>query len=93
MVYRTRSKSRILSLWILCAASTGFAAEEEAETEAEFPSLEFLEFLGSFETDAGEWIDPESLLAEEFEDLLNVAPIFVPADQENNSTNVNNRRQ
>ncbi len=25
------------------------------------PSLEFLEFLGEFETEEGEWIDPEEL--------------------------------
>ena len=28
---------------------------------AEMPSLEFLEFLGDWETDDGEWIDPEEL--------------------------------
>lgn len=25
------------------------------------PSLEFLEYLGEFETDEGEWVDPEEL--------------------------------
>jgi len=29
--------------------------------EAERPSLELLEFLGDWETDDGEWIDPEEL--------------------------------
>ena len=28
---------------------------------SETPSLEFLEFLGDWETDDGEWIDPEEL--------------------------------
>jgi hypothetical protein len=28
------------------------------ENEANMPSMELLEFLGSWETDAGEWIDP-----------------------------------
>ena len=29
--------------------------------EAEMPSLELLEFLGDWETEDGEWIDPEEL--------------------------------
>jgi len=29
--------------------------------ETEMPSLELLEFLGDWETDDGEWIDPEEL--------------------------------
>jgi hypothetical protein len=33
------------------------AAQENIET----PSIEFLEFLGDWETDDGEWIDPEEL--------------------------------
>ena len=46
-------------------SSPGFAQEpnqvrEESE-ESEMPSLELLEFLGDWETDDGEWIDPEEL--------------------------------
>ncbi|MEX0962634.1 MAG: hypothetical protein WDZ52_01145 [Pseudohongiellaceae bacterium] len=48
-----------------------YAAENEQEEAA--PDLEFLEFLGQFETDAGEWIDPESLQAEEFIGLLDAS--------------------
>ena len=33
------------------------ASQENIET----PSLEFLEFLGDWETEDGEWIDPEEL--------------------------------
>ena len=33
----------------------------ESIENAETPSLEFLEFLGDWETDDGEWIDPEEL--------------------------------
>ena len=33
------------------------ASQQNIET----PSLEFLEFLGDWETDDGEWIDPEEL--------------------------------
>ena len=29
--------------------------------DSEIPSLELLEFLGDWETDDGEWIDPEEL--------------------------------
>ncbi|KPJ90086.1 MAG: hypothetical protein AMJ53_14910 [Gammaproteobacteria bacterium SG8_11] len=36
-------------------------AEPEAESE-ETVSLEFLEFLGEFQTEDGEWIDPVNLL-------------------------------
>lgn len=52
-----------------------YSAENEIvlDSEAAQPDLEFLEFLGQFETDDGQWIDPGSLLAEEFDDLLNVA--------------------
>ena len=33
----------------------------ESIENAETPSLEFLEFLGDWETDDGEWIDPEEM--------------------------------
>ena len=33
----------------------------ESIENSETPSLEFLEFLGDWETDDGEWIDPEEL--------------------------------
>jgi len=35
-----------------------------AETDADAPSLELLEFLGSWETDDGQWMDPIQLLEE-----------------------------
>ena len=35
-------------------------AQSESSDE-EIPSLQFLEFLGEFETDDGEWTDPEDL--------------------------------
>lgn len=47
------ASSRWLMLGLLTALyGTAIAAEEE------LPSDEFLEFLGSFETAKGEWIDP-----------------------------------
>ena len=51
-------------VWIL-------AAESDPETAVTaLPALELIEFLGSFETDAGEWIDPTDLMQPEFEQLL-----------------------
>jgi len=41
------------------AQAPGEAREESENTE--MPSLEFLEFLGDWETEDGEWIDPEEL--------------------------------
>lgn len=42
-----------------------FAQEPEQarkkSEDAEMPSLEFLEFLGDWETEDGEWIDPEEM--------------------------------
>lgn len=41
-----------------------------AEADGEPPSLEFLEFLGQWETDEGEWISPEDLANEDFVELI-----------------------
>jgi hypothetical protein len=40
---------------------TGQVRQALPPEEAERPSLELLEFLGNWETDDGEWIDPEEL--------------------------------
>ena len=40
---------------------TGQVRQALPPEEAERPSLELLEFLGDWETDDGEWIDPEEL--------------------------------
>ena len=53
------------------AFTNSYGAENEQNDTA--PDLEFLEFLGQFETDAGEWIDPDSLLTEEFAELLDAS--------------------
>lgn len=39
------------------AAAIAFAEPDSAEPALE-PDLELLEFLGSWETDDGEWVDP-----------------------------------
>lgn len=92
MGFQTNCKFRLLSLLLFVSFSAANAAEEEIENEIEVPSLEFLEFLGSFETDEGEWIDPESLMSEEFTDLLQAAPIIVPNEDENGTQNIGNRQ-
>ncbi len=54
---------------------TVYAAEETSDSQEAplLPDIELLEFLGSFQTDNGEWIEPESLLSDEFEDLFELA--------------------
>ncbi len=37
------------------------------------PDIELLEFLGSFQTDAGEFVAPESVLGTEFSEFLDRA--------------------
>lgn len=61
-------------------AQVGVQAPDDAEThvhapdvEGAAPSLEFLEFLGQWETDDGEWIAPEELANEDFGQLLEAA--------------------
>lgn len=65
---------------------TAHAAEAAAESQEAplLPDIELLEFLGSFQTDNGEWIAPESLLGEEFEELFDLADRM---DQISNSEN------
>lgn len=62
----------LLALCLLCSASLSRAAEEES-VEIEFPDLEMLEFLGQFATDAGDWVEWNSLLSDEFGQLLDAA--------------------
>jgi len=61
-------------------ATTANAAEEDGSTQTEplepdvlMPDIELLEFLGSFQTESGEWIDPEMLLNDDFEELFGLA--------------------
>lgn len=51
--------NRWLLMWVLLAPPLVMAAEV-----AEAPSLELLEFLGNWETEKGEWLDPMELIAE-----------------------------
>ncbi len=60
---KARLWSTVLLLGLL--SSPAFAQEpgqaRESTEDTEMPSLELLEFLGDWETDDGEWIDPEEL--------------------------------
>ena len=91
--HRKRSGATI-SLLGLCVASLSQAAlaaeEQSAGGGFEPPDLEFLEFLGSFETDSGEWIEPSSMLDEYFNELLDVAAAMETSSGDNASTNNGN---
>lgn len=72
----------------LMSTAHGTGNEQVEQKATNTPDLEFLEFLGQFETDAGEWIDPESLLTEEFDDLL-VATTNIEVNSGNSNTGIN----
>lgn len=61
------------------SCSKPFAAENELDEAG--PDIEFLEFLGQFETDTGEWVAPNSLLGEGIFELLD-PPTPQEADDE-----------
>ena len=55
--------STLLLLGLLSTPALAQQPEQarEGSEESDIPSLELLEFLGDWETDDGEWIDPEEL--------------------------------
>lgn len=60
-----------LVLMLLMAFSARAADQGGGDIQAEAPPpLELLEFLGQWETDDGEWIDPQDLEAPELVNLL-----------------------
>lgn len=84
---------RLERLMVVClvglmSTAHGTGNEQVEQKATNTPDLEFLEFLGQFETDAGEWIDPESLLTEEFDDLL-VATTNIEVNSGNSNTGIN----
>jgi hypothetical protein len=58
----------LLNAWLVATA----AAANEDTVEA--PSMELLEFLGEFQTEDGEWIDPLDLLDMEQNEQPNEQP-------------------
>jgi hypothetical protein len=60
---KARLWSTVLLLGLLSSPALAQEPDQnrEATEEMEMPSLELLEFLGDWETEDGEWIDPEEL--------------------------------
>ena len=56
-------------LWILIFSTSSSFAEAQNNSDS-LPSMEFLEYLGEWETDEGDWIEPEYLDNEEFGKLI-----------------------
>lgn len=85
-----RAIAQIGTILVLAVFSpTGYGAEANEQNSLEqqentLPDLEFLEFLGSFETDSGEWVNPENLASEDFDALLSSA---LEAGQESSQDN------
>jgi len=79
--------SRIVCLSLFMPLAAGAENEATAAIETALPDLEFLEFLGQFETDNGEWVDPGSLLTEDFADLLRVAEEITPTTDTDSVSN------
>lgn len=70
MTERHRCSRKSLGIALALVGTSTAVAQELDSLE---PDLELLEFLGSFETDEGEWIPPENFLTEDFQELLNLA--------------------
>jgi hypothetical protein len=62
MTYPLIKGKSLLLLALLPALVPGLVRAESEQTEA--PSPELLEFLGSWEADDGQWLDPLELLDE-----------------------------
>lgn len=77
-------------LCLLSSVYPAYGAENESDnTEAELPDLEMLEFLGQFATETGDWIDPDSLISDEFLQLLDAVSESNNADADNTETDNN----
>lgn len=86
---------KLLAVCLLGLFSSAQGAENEQESQAVAPDLEFLEFLGQFETDGGEWVGPDNLLGEEFNALFNAATQIdsAPNDNSSNDDQLSNQQQ
>lgn len=93
MTIRRQAKSLRKFYWLFLAGHMGAIQAAENEQALQLPDLELLEFLGSFQTDNGEWVEPESLLTVEFAELLNLAAEMDAAQEDNvnNETEVNDQ--
>ena len=86
MVCRTEPAARCVCLILALGWGSALVAQggalatpaptlesQAASVQEEAPSIEFLEFLGQWETDEGEWIAPEELADDGFAQLLEAA--------------------
>ncbi|MBL1141699.1 MAG: hypothetical protein HND53_06670 [Proteobacteria bacterium] len=60
-------KANVLFFLLLCPVSSLLA---EQQTNESLPSLDFLEFIGEWETEEGEWLDPILLENEGLEEMM-----------------------
>lgn len=79
-------KEKLITACLLgfISAAQGAENEDSDQQDLNLPDLELLEFLGQFETDSGQWLDPGSLLTEEFGELLDA--ITTPAPNSDTRT-------
>jgi hypothetical protein len=70
-----RSQARWTALLLLGLTLSSQAAENETNGQSDnlVPDLELLEFLGSFQTEDGDYMDPGMMLNDEFVELLDLA--------------------
>jgi hypothetical protein len=70
-----RSQARWTALLLLGLTLSSEAAENETNGQSDnlVPDLELLEFLGSFQTEDGDYMDPGMMLNDEFVELLDLA--------------------
>ncbi len=66
-------RAALLPVVLMLLAGSGAKAADQSGSDAPtaaLPPLELLEFLGQWETDDGEWIDPQALEDPELASLL-----------------------
>lgn len=91
MLLNTSFYSTLFSVYLIASSQQVRAAENNGDSStSDRPELEFLEFLGQFETDQGDWVPPNVLMMEEFETLLEAAANDETEPQVNSNGTDNN---
>ncbi len=67
---------------LVCGAATVEAREDSPPSG---PDLEFLEFLGSWETEDGQWVNPLDLMDQSFSDVEGMPTQNNPSDRNRGS--------
>lgn len=97
-------RAALLPVVLMLLAGSGARAADQSGSDAPTaapPPLELLEFLGQWETDDGEWIDPQALEDPELASLLEAVmeglkeseTAAVSADADNAGEDVNGANQ